>query len=103
MYVAITLRWITQDLAHSFMSKNLKQSFVLGIAFTDGDYDGERIVLTVHAGVLSQFFVVNVTDDNIVEYNEVFSVSIQSVSTCGVTIGIVNTSDVIITNNDSEL
>ena len=42
----------------------------------------------------------NITDDNIVEFNETFRLLLVSVSNCGVTIGSYNTSEVIIADND---
>lgn len=72
------------------------------ILYIDEDYGGERMIINVPAGTVSQSFVINITDDDIVEHNELFGVTIVSVSTCGVTIGNINTSDVIIINDDGE-
>ena len=58
------------------------------------------MIITVPAGTLFQNFMINITDDDIVEYNETFSVFIENVSTCGVTIGNGNTTDIIIIDND---
>jgi len=66
----------------------------------EDDYNGGRIVVDVPAGVLSQSFLINITDDSIVECNETFSVVIETVSTCQVTIGNVNTSEVTKIDND---
>ena len=60
------------------------------------------MIINVPAGTVAQSFVINIMDDDIVEHNEQFSVTIVSVSTCGVTIGNINTSDVIIINDDGE-
>jgi len=71
--------------------------------FTDeDDYNGRNISVDVPAGVLSQSFLINITDDNILEFNETFSLTIESVSTCRVIIENVNTSEVIIIDNDCE-
>ena len=70
--------------------------------YLDQDYDGQRVVVNVPTGAQSQPFLINITDDDIVEYNEVFSLSIESVSSCEAVIGNVNTSEVNIINYDSK-
>ena len=47
-------------------------------------------------------FIINITNDDIIEYNEKLIITIESVSTCGVTIGNVSRSEVIIIDDDSE-
>ena len=66
------------------------------------DYNGTRITVDVPAGVLSQPFTINVTDDSIVECNEMFRVIIEPVSTCEVAIGNLTTSEVTIIDNDGK-
>jgi len=66
------------------------------------DYNGRRITVVVSAGVLSQSFLINITNDNIVECNETFSLTIESFSTCQVTIGNVNTTEVTIIDDDGK-
>ena len=70
------------------------------MVYIDNDYNGGMITVDVPAGVLSQSFQINITDDDVVECNETFSLTIVSVSGCGNVIGYVNTSEVIIIDND---
>ena len=60
------------------------------------------IVVNVSAGVKTQSFALAIGDNDIVECNETFIVTILSVNTCGVTIGHNNRSEVIITDDDSK-
>lgn len=64
------------------------------------DYNETRISVDVPAGVLSQSFTIDITDDDIVECNEIFNVIIQSVGTCEVAFGNLTTSEVTIIDND---
>ena len=66
------------------------------------DYNGTRITVDVPAGVLTQSFTIDIADNDIVECDEVFSVTIESVNTCGVTTGDVITSNVTIMDDDGE-
>ena len=50
-----------------------------------------------------QTFMINIINNNIAECVERFNVRIISVTTCGVTIGNNNMSEVIITDDDSKL
>ena len=59
-------------------------------------------LVDVPAGVMTQSFTMNIVDNDIVECNETFNVTISSVTTCGVTIGDNNRSEVIITDDDSK-
>jgi len=67
----------------------------------EDDYYGGRTTVSVPAGVLSRSFLIGITNDNIVECNETFRLIIENVSTsCQVTIGNINTSEVTIIDND---
>ena len=66
------------------------------------DYTGGTRVVNVPTGVLVQSFTVAISDDGIVECDETFNVTIMSVTTCGVTIGSNNMSEVTITDDDSK-
>ena len=59
-------------------------------------------MVTVPAGVLSQLHTIAVVNDNIVECDEIFNVTITSVTTCGVTIGVANNAEVMISDDDSK-
>ena len=73
------------------------------IVLTDvDDYNGTRITVDVPAGVLTQSFTIDIIDDDVVECDEVFSVTIESVTTCGVTTGDVISSNVTIIDDDGE-
>ena len=49
-----------------------------------------------------QLLTINIIDDNIVECNEIFNVTIVSVTTCGVTIGSNRISEVMIRDDDGK-
>ena len=71
--------------------------------FIDGaDYTGGMRVIDVPAGEMTQPFTVDIVDNDIVECDETFIVTITSVTTCGVTIGNNNRSEVTITDDDSK-
>ena len=73
------------------------------IVFIDAvDYNGTRITVDVPAGVLTQLFTIDIIDNDVVECDEVFSVTIESVTTCGVTTGDVISSNVTIMDDDGE-
>ena len=73
------------------------------IVFTDvEDYNGTMITVVVPAGVLTQSFTIDIIDDDIVECDEVFSVTIESVITCGVTTGDAISSNVTIVDEEGE-
>ena len=59
-------------------------------------------MVNVTAGVMTQQFTISINDNNIVECVETFTVTISSVTTCGVTIGSVSSTEVRITDDDSK-
>ena len=59
-------------------------------------------MVDVSARVISQSFIVAIVDNDVVECAETFIVTILSVTTCAVTIGNNNSSEVIITDDDSK-
>ena len=70
---------------------------------TDGeDYNGGRMIVNISAGVLTQSFTIDIIDNDVVECDEVFRVTIESVTTCGVTTGDVISSNVTIMDDDGE-
>ena len=66
------------------------------------DYDGNPRTVNIPSGVTMQQFGIDITNDNIVECIERFNVRITSVTTCRVTIGDNNMSEVRITDDDSK-
>ena len=60
------------------------------------------MVVSVTAGVMTQSFTITIADNNIVNCNETFIVTILSVAACGVTIGNNNRSEVRITDDDGK-
>ena len=68
--------------------------------FAGEDFEQQRFSVFIPPGVSSQLATVNITDDNIVEFDETFRLLLVSVSNCGVTIGNHNASEVIIADND---
>ena len=60
------------------------------------------MTVNVPAGVTTQPLAINIIDNNITECNETFNVTIVSVTTCGVTIGSNNISEVMITDDDGK-
>ena len=66
------------------------------------DYNGNPITVNVPAGVTMQPLTINILDNNIVECNETFNVTMVSVTTCGVTIGSNRTSEVMIRDDDGK-
>ena len=66
------------------------------------DFNGNLMTVNIPAGVTMQSFTINITNNNIVECNEIFNVAIVSVTTCGVAIGNNNRSEVIIIDDDSK-
>ena len=69
--------------------------------FTDAsDFNEGMMSINVSAGVMSQSFMININDDNIVECTESFNITVVSASICTVAIGINNNSEIIITDND---
>ena len=74
--------------------------FVLYVAVED--YNGSPITDNVPAGVTMQPLTINITDNNIVECNEMFNVTMVSVTTCGVTIESNRISEVMIRDDDGK-
>ena len=69
--------------------------------FTDAsDFNEGIISINVSARVMTQSFMIDVFDDNIVECTDSFNITIVSTSICTVAIGINNNSKIIITDND---
>ena len=66
------------------------------------DYNGSMEMITIPPGVMTQSFAISITDDNLVECVETFIVRILSVTTCGVTVGSVNNTQVRIIDDDSK-
>ena len=66
------------------------------------DYNGSSIIVNVQAGVTMQPLTINIIDNNIVECNEMFNVTMVSVTTCGVTIGSNRISEVMIRDDDGK-
>ena len=60
------------------------------------------MTINVTTGVVTQTFMINIINNNVVECVERFNVRITSVTTCGVTIGTNNMSEVVITDDDSK-
>ena len=66
------------------------------------DYARTSVTVNVPAGVVTQTLMINIINNNVVECIERFNARITSVTTCGVTIGNGNISEVIITDDDSK-
>ena len=66
------------------------------------DYNGSMEMITIPPGVMTQSFTISITDDNLVECVETFTVRILSVTTCGVTVGSVNNALVMILDDASK-
>ena len=76
---------------------------IMFVLFVDGeDYNGSLITVNVPAGVTMQPLTINIIDNNIVECNEMFNVTMVSVTTCGVTIGSNRISEVMIRDDDGK-
>ena len=75
----------------------------INLCIIDGeDYSGNTVTIIVSAGVTMQSLAVNIIDNDIVECNEIFNVTIVSVTTCGVTIGSNNIGEVMIRDDDGK-
>ena len=66
------------------------------------DYNGSSITVNVPAGVTMQPLTINIFNNNIVECNEMFNVTMVCVTTCGVTIGSNRISEVMIRDDDGK-
>ena len=60
------------------------------------------MVVNVPAGVMTQQFIISITNNSVVEYIETFNVTISSVTICRVTIGNVNNVEVSIIDDDGK-
>ena len=66
------------------------------------DYSENTMTVNVPARVTTPPLTVNIINNNIAECHETFNVTIVSVTTCGVTIGSNNISEVMITDDDGK-
>ena len=66
------------------------------------DYNSQRTVtVTIPANLISRSFTINIIDDNIAECDETFTLTLSVPSSpCGLVSGSVNTSVVMIRDND---
>ena len=76
--------------------------YVVLLYIAGEDYNGSPITINIPAGVTMQPLAINIIDDNIVECNETFNVTMMSVTTCGVTIGSNRISEVMIRDDDGK-
>ena len=72
------------------------------LLIAEEDYNRSPITVNVPAGVTMQPLTINLIDNSIVECNEIFNVTIVSVTTCGVTIGSNRSSEVMIRDDDGK-
>ena len=81
----------------------MKVTFYVHVLVIDGeDYSGDPLIVNVSAGLTMQPLAINIINNDIVECNEIFNVMIVSVTTCGVTIGNNNNSEVMIRDDDGK-
>lgn len=66
------------------------------------DYNGDPITIDIPAGVMVQPFMINIVDDNVTECIERFSVVMISTTTCGVTTGNNNSTEVVIKDDEND-
>ena len=66
------------------------------------DYVGGMHTIAIPVGIITESFIINITDNNIVECRESFNVTIVSVTGSGVTIGNIDNTEVIILDNDGK-
>ena len=67
------------------------------------DYSGDLTAVTVSAGEIAQLFTITIIDDDFMECDETFTVTILSVTTCAVTISNNSRTEVIIVDDDGKL
>ena len=72
------------------------------LTLDEQDYNGSLEMITIPPGVMTQSFTISITDDNLVECVETFTVRILSVTTCGVTVGSVRNAQIMIIDDDSK-
>ena len=79
--------------------------YVFHVMFYLAGEDYSRVSLTdsISAGITMWPLIINIIDNNIVECNETFNVTILSVAHCGVTIGNTSNSEVMISDNDGNI
>ena len=75
---------------------------VIQLYIAGEDYNGSPITVNIPAGVTMQPLTINIIDNNIVECNEIFNVTMVSVTTCGVTIASNRISKVMIRDDDGK-
>ena len=66
------------------------------------DYNELVRTISISPRVTSRFLTVDIINNNIVECNEAFNVTMMSVTTCGVTVGSNRISQVMIRDDDSK-
>ena len=64
------------------------------------DYSGDLRTVTVPAGEIAQLFTISVVDDDVMECDETFTVTILSVTTCAVTLSNGSRTEVMIVDDD---
>ena len=76
--------------------------FICVLYVAGEDYNGSPITVNVPAGVAMKPLTINIIDNNIVECNELFNLTMVSVTTCRVTIGSNRISEVMIRDDDGK-
>ena len=66
------------------------------------DYIGDLRVITVPAGEMAQLFAIGIVDDDVMECDETFIVTILSVTTCAVAISNNSRTEVMILDDDGK-
>ena len=64
------------------------------------DYIGDLRVITVPAGEMAQLFAIGIVDDDVMECDETFTVTILLVTTCAVAISNNSRTEVMILDDD---
>ena len=64
------------------------------------DYIGGMVTFDIPAGVATQSFTIDVVDDNVIECDERFKITLLFATICNIAIGNDSNSEVIITDND---
>ena len=75
---------------------------VIQLYIAGEDYNGSPITVNVLTGVTMHPLSINIIDNNTVECNEMFNVTMVSVTTCGVTIRSNRISEVMIRDDDGK-
>ena len=84
------------------VTNRVKYVFIIFILVGSMDYNELVKTITISPGVTSQSLLINIIDNNIVECNEKFNVTMMSVTTCGVAIGSNRVSEVMIRDDDGK-